>query len=146
MSEIPFTFVGSQNNTAGHQRRADGDIATSTSRTTATAPTTKTASTSSVSRSSGSQASTSSGASMLEKGHLRRLALRSAPAGRRHSRHPAGAAEHARAKKRWTAKEKQMAALGARLIQADSTIKTATQQNSEDSVAQSVLSACAATT
>jgi hypothetical protein len=40
------------------------------------------------------------------------------------------------------AKEKQMAALGARLIQPDRTIKTATQQNSEDSVAHSVLSLC----
>jgi hypothetical protein len=35
-----------------------------------------------------------------------------------------------------------MAALGARLIQSDSTIKTATQQESEDTVANSVLSLC----
>lgn len=40
------------------------------------------------------------------------------------------------------AKEKQMAALGARLIQAINTVKTATQQESEDGVAHSVLSLC----
>jgi hypothetical protein len=39
-------------------------------------------------------------------------------------------------------KETQMAALGARLIQTDSTIKTATQQDSEDGTANSVLSLC----
>jgi Domain of unknown function (DUF4055) len=46
------------------------------------------------------------------------------------------------AKEAMDAKEKQMAALGARLIQAINTVKTATQQESEDGVAHSVLSLC----
>lgn len=44
------------------------------------------------------------------------------------------------AKEAMDGKQKQMAALGARLIQADITVKTATQQKSEDTVAHSVLS------
>lgn len=47
------------------------------------------------------------------------------------------------AKEAMAMKEAQMAALGARLIQADKTIKTATQQQSEDAVANSVLGLCA---
>lgn len=47
------------------------------------------------------------------------------------------------AKEAMGGKEQQMAALGARLIQADKTLKTATQQQSEDAVANSVLGLCA---
>jgi hypothetical protein len=47
------------------------------------------------------------------------------------------------AKEAMGGKEDQMAALGARLIQAGSAVKTATQQDSEDTVAHSVLSLAA---
>ena len=46
------------------------------------------------------------------------------------------------AKEAMDAKQEQMAALGARLISADKSLKTATQQQSEDAVANSVLSLC----
>jgi hypothetical protein len=50
------------------------------------------------------------------------------------------------AKEAMDGKEGQMAALGARLIQAGSAVKTATQQDSEDTVAHSVLSLAAENT
>lgn len=53
------------------------------------------------------------------------------------------AAPNTLAKEAMSAKEAQMAALGARLIQADKSLKTATQQQSEDAVANSVLGICA---
>ena len=48
------------------------------------------------------------------------------------------------AKEAMDAKESQMAALGARLIQAPTSVKTATQVNSEDAIAHSVLALCCA--
>lgn len=52
------------------------------------------------------------------------------------------AAPNTLAKEAMDSKEKQLAAMGAKLIIADSSVKTATQQNSEDATANSVLSLC----